>query len=338
MSTTPPPHRHVALLFPGQGSQYVRMAAGLHQYDPCFTGAFDEALGLMGADAERLRDAWLDERPGASVDDVDTAQPLLFAVEYALGRMLLGWGVRPAAMIGHSAGELVAAVLADVISLPDAARMVRERVAYLRDIPAGGMLAVVASAQELRPRLTGDVAIAAVNAGRQTMLAGTTAHLTAVAGALRAEGFTVLPVPATLPFHSPAMEPAVRAARAAFATVRLDAPRIPIRSGYTGQPLTPDVARSADYWARQLADTVQFGPALDGLLGSGDFLLIEAGPGQNLTTLARRHRAVRRGGSAATALLPARPGTPEDDRAAVTAVAALLRAEGQAQVPAWDAA
>ncbi|MFH8345222.1 acyltransferase domain-containing protein [Streptomyces sp. NPDC018045] len=323
--------RPVALLFPGQGSQHVRMAAGLYRHDPVFTEAMDAAVDLLGDAGHGVRADWLSEAPDASIDTPGRAQPLLFAVEYALGRMVLGWGVRPAAVLGHSAGELVGAVLAEVIGLADAVRMVHERVAYLSDAPAGGMVAVVGGAEELSPYLVGDVAIAAVNSKRQTMLAGTTGHLAAVCDKLRADGYSVVPVPATVPFHSPALDPAAEAAEAAFRTVRLSPPAFPVYSGYTGELMTDEIATSPRYWARQLTDTVRFGPALDRLLATGDLILVEAGPGQNLTTLARRHRAVRRGGSTAVPLLPARPGSAADERRSVLDVAELLRNEGYPQ-------
>uniref|UniRef100_A0AAU2V0U4 Acyltransferase domain-containing protein n=1 Tax=Streptomyces sp. NBC_00003 TaxID=2903608 RepID=A0AAU2V0U4_9ACTN len=323
--------RPVALLFPGQGSQHVRMAAGLYRHDPVFTEAMNEALDLLGDAGSAVRADWLSEDPAASIDAPERAQPLLFAVEYALGRMVRGWGVRPAAVLGHSAGELVGAVLADVIGLADAVRMVHERVDCLRGAPAGGMIAVVGGAEELGAYLMGDVAIAAVNAKRQTMLAGTTGHLAAVSERLRTDGYSVIPVPATVPFHSPALDPAAEAAEAGFKTVRLSPPAFPVYSGYTGELMTDEIATSPRYWARQLTDTVRFGPALDRLLATGDLVLVEAGPGQNLTTLARRHRAVRRGGSTAVPLLPARPGSAEDERRSVLDVAELLRSEGYPQ-------
>ncbi|MFH9419942.1 acyltransferase domain-containing protein [Streptomyces sp. NPDC017529] len=205
------------------------MAAGLYRHDPVFTESADAVLDLLGDAGHAVRADWLSEAPDASIDAPGRAQPLLFAVEYALGRMVQSWGAGPAAVLGHSAGELVGAVLAGVIDLADAVRMVDERVGCLRDAPAGGMIAVVGGAEELSPYLTGDVAIAAVNSKRQTMLAGTTGHLADVSDKLRAGGYSVAPVPATVPFQSSAP---------ALGALPRQRPQT-VRDDRAGLPLTP---------------------------------------------------------------------------------------------------
>lgn len=291
----------VALMFPGQGSQYPRMAASLYGTDAVFTSVIDEVFELFGEVGSVACDDWLS---GADVDHVSRAQPLLFAVDYALGRMVLSWGVKPVALIGHSAGEVVAATLADVFSLEEAVSLVRDRVVSAVSIPSGGMLAVAASEAELLPYLAGDVAIAAVNSARQTMLAGSDEPLAAVRARLEADEFVVVTVPATTPFHSPAMQPAADEALAAW-NVSPRAPRMPVYSGYTGTLMTPENALSPRFWTRQLTDAVYFGPALNDLLAMYDVLLVEAGPGQTLTSFARRTKAVRHGASQVLPLLDA---------------------------------
>ncbi|MEU5538117.1 acyltransferase domain-containing protein [Streptomyces sp. NPDC020362] len=321
--------RPVALLFPGQGSQYQAMAAGLYGREPVFTAAVDAVLSHLGEEQHRIRADWLTEgRPEIPIDDVRRAQPLLFAVDYALGRMVLGWGVRPTAVLGHSAGELVAAVIAGVVSLRDAVAMVQERVRQAVKIPPGGMLAVGATEDQLRPYLRADVAIAAVNANQQTMLAGSARPLAEVAERLRADRFVVVTVPATTPFHSPAMAAASDRVEAAYGAIPLRAPALPLYSGYTGELMSPDDAVSPRFWARQITDTVYFKQGLEALLAADDMLLIEAGPRQTLTAFARRHRALRLGASAAVPLLPARGGTEEADRQSVLTAAARLWTEG----------
>lgn len=321
--------RPVALLFPGQGSQHAGMAAGLYRREPVFTAAVDAVLALMGEEGDRVRADWLDPRHAAiGIDDVRRAQPLLFAVDYALGRMVMSWGVRPVAFLGHSAGELVAAVFAGVVGLRDAVAMVQARVREAVKVPAGGMLAVAASEQRLRPYLVEGVGIAAVNANQQVMLAGASGPLANVAGRLRLEGLTVVTVPATSPFHSPAMAPASDAVEADYRGIPLREPATAFYSGYTGGLIPPAAARDPRFWARQITDTVYFRDALDELLAADDVLLVEAGPRQTLTAFARRHRSVRLGAGAVAPLLPARSGTPEADRQSVLSAAARIWTEG----------
>lgn len=321
--------RPVALLFPGQGSQHAGMAAGLYRREPVFTAAVDAVFSHLGDEGDRVRADWLDPRHAAiDIDDVRRAQPLLFAIDYALGRMILSWGVRPVAFLGHSAGELVAATFAGVVGLRDAVAMVQARVREAVKIPAGGMLAVAASEEQLRPYLTEGVGVAAVNANQQVMLAGASRPLTAVAARLKADRLTVVTVPATSPFHSPAMAPASDAVELDYREVPLREPKLALYSGYTGGLMGPADALSPRFWARQITDTVYFRNALDELLAADDVLLVEAGPRQTLTAFARRHRSVRLGAGAVSPLLPARAGTPEADRQSVLTAAARIWTEG----------
>jgi acyl transferase domain-containing protein len=246
--------------------------------------------------------------------------------------MVESWGVKPVALLGHSAGELVAATLAGVFSLKDAVASQMERVRQAVEIPPGGMLAVAATEDQLRPYLIGKVAIAAVNAGRQVMLAGPEDELRYVENMLRADDLIVAVVPATSPFHCPAMAPAAVKAEKQLSSITLNPPNQTIYSGYTGEIMTEKDSVRPEFWAWQVVDTVYFGPALDRLLSSqGDLLLVEIGPGQTLTSFARRHRTVRSKASEVIPTLPlpsARDDLLADDRGAALHLAARLWAEG----------
>ncbi|WP_370942144.1 acyltransferase domain-containing protein [Amycolatopsis sp. cg5] len=319
--------RSVALLFPGQGAQHTRMAAGLYQREAVFTETMDDLFALLGAEGARLRADWLAERPLVPIDESARAQPLLFAVGYALGRQVLSWGVRPVALLGHSIGEMAAVTLAGVFTPADALRLVVDRVARVADAPPGGMLAVAATVEDLDPVLEvhPDVVVGAVNAPRQTVLAGLAEPLLMVAQALRDKGFTCRTVPATSPFHSPALGFTVPGSARAFAGVPVRAPEIPVYSAYTAGRLGEREIGDPGFWASHPVAPVLFRPALDALLADGDHLLAEAGPGQGLAKLARNHPAVRSGRSAVVALLPPRPGPPEADVAALRLAEERLR-------------
>lgn len=319
--------RPVALLLPGQGAQHSGMATGLYGAQPAFTAAMDACFELFD-DGERLREEWLTGLPAPAMDDITRAQPLLFAVCHAVGRMLLSWGVRPAVVLGHSVGEVAAATLSGVFRLDEAVRVMTERIEQLGATPPGGMLAVAASAAQLQPYVTGPVAVGAVNGPRQAMLAGPDPELTAAERALRRDGFTVRRAKATTAFHSPAVAAAAALAEPTLAAIGPRPPQLRMISGYTADELTPELATSARFWALQPAEPVFFGPALDTLLDSGDHLLVDGGPAQSLAAIARRHRAVTSGSSAVTALLPARRRTPSDDIRAALDGAARLWTEG----------
>ncbi len=311
--------RGVALLLPGQGAQHPRMAAGLYGHEAVFTAAMDEAFALLGDDGRRTRAEWLAHTPSDAFDDVTVAQPLLYAVDHALGRMVLSWGGRPVALLGHSVGELVAATLAGVVAFEDGIRLMRDRVRQFADTPAGGMLAVAASPKEIAGLLDGDVHLAAVNARRQLLLAGERAALDRAAAALGERGIACRDARARQAFHSPVVRGAVEASMPDWLATPLRRPRLTVYSAYTRGVLTDEDALDHGFWARQPAETVYFAPTLDRLLADHDCLLVETGPGNSLTALARRHPAVARGRSAVVPLLPEGPGEAARDQAATAA-------------------
>lgn len=322
--------RQVVLMFPGQGAQQPRMAAGLYGSSDVFTQVMDTAFRLLGDDGAAVRAAWLTAGPPEALDDVTLAQPLLYAVGCALGRLVESWGIEPAAMLGHSVGEMVAATLAEVIDFADGIRLIRDRMRIFAETPPGGMLAVAASPGQLAGYLSGQVAIAAVNGPRQVLLAGLEAELAEVERRLRADDITCRRSRARQAFHSPVVAQAVARSAAGWERTPLRAPTRTIYSSYLGEVLPGELARDPAFWTRQPEQTVLFGPTLDRLLRTGSYLLIEAGPGQGLSALARRHPAVTSGASAVTALLPPRPAGAAEDHQAIRGVAGKLRAEGYA--------
>ncbi|MEU6711954.1 acyltransferase domain-containing protein [Nonomuraea sp. NPDC046802] len=306
----PEPSRPVVLLFPGQGAQHPGMAVELYGAEPEFTQAMDEFFTLMGEEGRRMRADWLGDDPGVPLDDASRAQPLLFAIGYALGRTLTARGLRPAALLGHSVGELAAACLAGVFDLAGAAQLMAARSAAMATVGRGGMLAAGVAAEDLEARigdrfLAAGVSVAAVNAPRHTVVAGPEPWLSDLARELAAGGVTTRPVPARQPFHCPAVLDAAELFSVGFAGVPLAPPRVPIRSTATGLPVQRAQALSPGFWAGQLARPVLFWAALDGLLSEGDYTLVEAGPGRTLSMLARRHPAVRSGRSTVLSPLPA---------------------------------
>ncbi|WP_232376682.1 acyltransferase domain-containing protein [Amycolatopsis aidingensis] len=335
MTQTSGPALPVALLFPGQGAQHPRMAAGLYGHSAVFTELMDTAFELLGPEGNRLRTEWLSAEPSGSFDDVTRAQPLLYAVNCALGSLVLSWGVRPCALLGHSVGEMAAATLAGVFDFTDGIRLMRDRVDTMADTPPGGMLAVAASAADLDPFLGGQVALAAVNAPRQTMLAGPEGELAEVERSLRAKDITCRRVKAKQGFHSPMVAAAAGRSEPHWRATALRAPRIPVYSAYRPGPLRAEQATDPLFWTTQPADPVLFGPALDLLLEDRDALLLEAGPGQGLSALTRRHPKVTAGHSSAAALLPARLRDPsgQADRESVRKAVRRLGEEGHQILP-----
>lgn len=319
--------RPVALTFPGQGSQFPQMAFGLRRHQPAFAAAVAEVAGLLGRLGTDVLADWRADEPAVPLEDVSRAQPLLFTIDYAMGRLLLAAGVRPAVLLGHSAGESVAAVMAEVFRLSDATALLADRVARIGATPPGGMLAVAASPEQAAPYLGDGVVIGAVNGPGQTMLAGPMDALTRVRLKMDGDGLTSRLAHARQGFHSPLIAGACAGSEALLREMPLCPPRRPMMSGYTAGPVTSGDATDPAFWLMQPAEPVFFGAALDALLRT-DYLVVEAGPGQGLTALARRHPAVASGRSDAVPTMPARAADPAQEHRFLLGALARIWAEG----------
>jgi amino acid adenylation domain-containing protein len=299
----------VAFLFPGQGAQHPGMAAGLLGEEPAFRrwiGRCAEVLaGRAGLDLHALLAAPAGDAAAAERwRETEVAQPALFAVEYALARLWMEWGIEPQAMLGHSVGEYVAACLAGVLTLADALDLVAARGRLLQQLPRGAMLAVPLAAAAVAPYLEAGLDLAAINGDELVVVAG---GFDAVAGlelALAAHGVQHRRLHTSHAFHSSMMEPAMAPFRREVERVALRPPRIPFLSNLTGTWITPEQATSPEYWTAQLRATVRFADGIAELAREPDRLYLEVGPGQSLVSLARRHPG-RGAGQAVVASLPA---------------------------------
>ena len=274
----------VAFLFPGQGSQYRGMARSLLATEPAFREALSECAAALGVAPEELIES-------ENLDEARFAQPAIFAVNYALARYWMSLGVEPAVLIGHSVGEFAAATLAGVFSPADAARLVARRAELVHALPRGAMLAVRMTEAEASTFLSDEVALAAVNSPRLSVLSGTLAGIEAVETICRERGTPARRLGSSHAFHSAMVEPIVPQFLEAVRGVTLHAPKLPIVSTVTGQLLTPEEATDPAYWARHLRATVRFADALGTLLASHDGVLLETGAGAGLTQLGRQHPA-----------------------------------------------
>ncbi len=291
----------VVFMFPGQGAQHVGMARALYAADPGFREDVDHCARvlepLLGRDLRALLFATgtAAKDAGALLTQTRWTQPALFVVEYALARLWIRLGISPAAMIGHSLGEYVAACLAGVFSLEDALGLVAARGALMQALPAGAMLAVAMPEAEVLALLGPDLVLAAVNGPSQCVVSGTLAAVEALEGQLSARQLTGKRLRTSHAFHSPMMDPILEVFAHRVGQVTLRAPTLPILSNLTGTWLTAEQATDPRYWARQLRAPVRFADGLKTALSSTERVLLEVGPGRALATFARLQRTEQRG-------------------------------------------
>ncbi|MGW2731622.1 beta-ketoacyl synthase N-terminal-like domain-containing protein, partial [Streptomyces sp. NPDC001494] len=285
--------RKTAFMFTGQGSQYAGMGAALYEALPVFRAHVDECDRLFAGPLGRsVRELLLGTAADPdAIDRTEYTQPALFTLEYALAQQWMAWGVRPNVLIGHSIGEVVAAAVAGLFTLPDAVKLVAARARLMQAVRAeGGMAAVAAPADEVAPLLEGrdDLALAAVNAPDQTVVSGATAALDEVTGILAGRGFRVDRLTVSHAFHSPLMAEVYDDFRAALDGIVFHEPKISLISNVTGRLARLREIGNADYWVRHIGEPVRFLDGIRAVAKRGRHALIEIGPQAALTALARR--------------------------------------------------
>jgi len=298
--------RSVVFMFSGQGAQYVDMALELYQVEATFREQIDICAELLkphlGIDlrhvlypSEGIRSGSRGGAlclPGAGgateqLQQTAIAQLALFVIEYALAKMWMQWGVRPQAMIGHSIGEYVAACLAGVFSLEDALALVTARGRLMQLLPTGIMLAVPLSEQQLQPYLKEQLSLAANNGPSLCVVSGSTAAVGQLQSQLAETGVECRRLHTSHAFHSAMMEPILGEWTEQVKKVNLKPPQIPYVSNVTGTWITVKEATDPNYWTRHLRDCVRFCEGMQELLKEPERVLLEVGPGQTLSTLAR---------------------------------------------------
>ncbi|GAA2209095.1 type I polyketide synthase [Nonomuraea monospora] len=271
------------LVFPGQGAQWEGMGRQLADAVPAFRAAIRRCDAAI---SRWLGESLWDDEHGLTPRGTAHVQPALFAYQVALAETWRAWGVEPAAVIGHSMGEIAAAHVSGALSLEDAARVVCERSRLLTRLTGQGGLALVElDAEEADRTLAGRrdrLSVAAVNGPRATVLSGEPAALDEVIAELEARGVFARRVAVDFAAHSPQVEPLQDELSAALDGLAPRTATTPLYSTVTAEPATgPELGPA--YWRRNVREPVLFSPALEQLIAAGHELFVEVAPHPVLT-------------------------------------------------------
>ncbi|MEO7021658.1 MAG: SDR family oxidoreductase [Ktedonobacteraceae bacterium] len=315
--------RPVAFVFPGVGEQYVGMTQQLYEREAVFQEQLDHCCRLLephlGLDLRTLLFAKYPEPPqnhgqnegtsrrllfngrsgterenygqrvAGELGRTELGQPALFVVSYALARLLMSWGIRPQAMLGYSVGEYVAACISGVLSLEDALRLVAQRARWISEQPIGAMLAVALGEREVASYLEEGVSVAISVSPSSSVLGGSVEAVARVRQRLEQGEIACRQVESSHAFHTPQLAILQERVTELASTLKRQVPSIPYLSNVTGTWITAEQTTDASYWARHLCEPVRFSQGVETLLEAGEYVIVEVGPGQALSSFVRQH-------------------------------------------------
>ncbi|MFI6824211.1 SDR family NAD(P)-dependent oxidoreductase [Micromonospora sp. NPDC050187] len=323
---TPSSPPRVVFVFPGQGGQWWGMGRELARCEPVFRGVLRECAAAF---SEFVDWSLVEVLEGESVPEgIDVVQPVLFAVEVGLAALWRSWGVVPAAVVGHSMGEVAAAYVAGALSLSDAARVICERSGLLRRISGRGAMAVVelpaGEVEAVVAPFGGAVVVAALNGPVTTVVAGSSEAVDAVVASLSGRGVFARRVQVDVASHSPQVDGLRDELVARLVGVSPRVAVVPLYSTVRAEVLA-GTELDAGYWWENLREPVRFAPMVDRLLDDGSTCFLEISPHPVLGTAIEQSQA-RYPGRGVTLASTRRD---EDERAAMLDTAARLHELGQ---------
>ncbi|MEM8907525.1 MAG: beta-ketoacyl synthase N-terminal-like domain-containing protein, partial [Bacteroidota bacterium] len=328
MQSVHTPIKKLVFLFPGGGAQHSNMGLGLYREYATFREVVDECLHLLqtqhGLDLRAI--LYPDHDRSEPILNPLHAITLLFTVEYATARLLMDWGLEPSELIGHSLGEYTAACLAGVFSLPDALALVTLRGRLFQTLEEGAMLSIPLAPEAVQPLMDEALSFAAINKPEHCVVSGSVVAIDRIKAKLTAAKIHATRLHIKVAAHSHMIEPILDRFGALLEEMTLGAPQIPMISNLSGTWVDASTVQTVQYWKDHLRQTVRFSDGIATVLQLSDRVLIEAGPGQTLSTFARQHPAKAKGQTILAALR--HPKEPQADAAFLLKTIGELWMEG----------
>lgn len=317
----------VAFLFPGFGSQHIEMALDLKKQFPIFEKIFNNICSIFLNEVKI--DVFSSLRDPAQLQDTVVGTCALFCVEYSLAKFLQELGISPSYVMGHSAGEYVAATFAGIFSETDAARLIAERSRLIENSPNGGMLFIPLSEKELTQQLPQRISVSAIITPNGCVVSGSKEDIEKLQLNLATKNISFSRIAADKAGHSSLLDGVVPSLREYLKKIVLHAPTIPILSNVTGRWLTDYEAVDPEYWTRQMRAPVRLSDEISELCATGDVILLEVGPSRKLSAMLRRHPAFA-GRSPIIPVMPAEQGKNTESYALLEAIGAIWQQGGSA--------
>lgn len=272
-------------MFPGQGTQYKQMGLQLLE----ISGYFSSIVAECNQIAKRYLTidiiSIIRDNEDNLLHQTQYSQIALFIIEYALAKLLISYGITPAAFIGHSIGEYTAACLAGVFSVEDAILLICKRGELMASAAGGEMLAIECTIEEFTELTSGfKVDLALYNSTYNCVASGSADSISQLEELLKQKDILHRKLKVSHAFHSYLMEEATNQFKDCFKQITLSTPKIPIASNLTGNWLTDSAAVDPDYWCQHLRHTVKFKSGIECLLAEGYTNFVEIGPGHSLSS------------------------------------------------------
>jgi len=293
--------KKVVFMFSGQGSQYVNMGLDLYKNEPDFREEMDKCFHILESQMgyrikdilypEEARSGLTLEEAKKKMDDVLYSGPIKFTIESALAKLIMKWGVKPYALIGHSFGEYATAHLAGVFTLEEGLRLSVLRGKLMEKTPPGIMMSVTLPEEELEKFLKsyGEISLAAVNTPGNCIVSGPTAAVEALEKELVEKGHECLRVNFPRASHSQLMNIILDEFAENVGKANLQPPQIPYISGLTGDWISAAEAADPTYWAGHMVRTIRFSRGIKRLLETPGIIFVQVSTDRGLPLFVGKH-------------------------------------------------